>query len=796
VTIEQLFALALGRNSGPFDYQRRLATAESLPEALIVMTGGGKTAAVVLGWLYRRRFASDSIRANTPRRLVICLPMRTLVNQVHGLVREWLTRLDLLDDETRLERDSGVSVHVLMGGADDSDWHLQPHRDAIIIGTQDVLLSAALNRGYGISRFSWPWRFALLSNDCLWVFDEVQLMGVGLATGLQLSAFRQKLSTFGASHSMFVSATLQPSWLSTVDHPAPVASNVMTLGDGDLKQLASRRNAIKRVARARTAIAKGCEKVLASEILERHISGTRTIVVLNRVDRAIQVFTALKRAARALDIVLIHSRFRPKDRAAAIAKALDPSFSGIVVTTQVIEAGVDVSSRTLFTELAPWSSFVQRAGRCNREGECTKGADIYWIDQEEMDKNALPYDQGELVKARTALELIDSASPASLEAVRDALTAPVFEHVVRRRDLLDLFDTTPDLSGTDIDVSRFIREGDERDVRVFWRSDPTREDQPRPVRDELCTVPVYEMKRFLERDDKPRCWRWDPLAGEWIQLRSHELFPGLSLILDADAGGYDAEIGWISSSKLLVPSLEPVAEDRLDPEDAMDGDPRSELKQWVTLNQHALDAHEHAKLILEHLPDIGELRRTVALAAQVHDLGKAHDVFQTSMQRLGPAEDGVWAKSGSKGRLRHAPPGFRHELASALGWLQSGTDSDGERDLVAYLLMAHHGKIRLSIRATSQDLLLARPSNRGHDDLFARGVFHGDTLPDVELGGLTFPSTTLSLMPMRVGRTNGEPSWAERALALRDRFGPFRLAYLEALVRTADVRASIEEDRP
>ena len=35
----------------------------------------------------------------------------------------------------------------------------------ILIGTQDMLLSRALMRGYGMSRYQWPVHFALLHND-------------------------------------------------------------------------------------------------------------------------------------------------------------------------------------------------------------------------------------------------------------------------------------------------------------------------------------------------------------------------------------------------------------------------------------------------------------------------------------------------------------------------------------------------------------------------------------------------------------------------------------------------------
>ncbi len=67
----------------------------------------------------------------------------------------------------------------------------------MLIGTQDMLLSRALNRGYALGRARWPLPYGLLNNDCLWVFDEVQLMGSGLATTAQLAAFRAKFGVWG-----------------------------------------------------------------------------------------------------------------------------------------------------------------------------------------------------------------------------------------------------------------------------------------------------------------------------------------------------------------------------------------------------------------------------------------------------------------------------------------------------------------------------------------------------------------------------------------------------------------------
>src|SRR5712691_861832 len=73
-------------------YQERLAVGDPWPTLLDVPTGLGKTAAAILAWLWRRRFAGK----DTPRRLVYCLPMRVLVEQTFTESVKWLNRLGLL----------------------------------------------------------------------------------------------------------------------------------------------------------------------------------------------------------------------------------------------------------------------------------------------------------------------------------------------------------------------------------------------------------------------------------------------------------------------------------------------------------------------------------------------------------------------------------------------------------------------------------------------------------------------------------------------------------------------------
>ena len=176
---DRLFAKAT--THCPHEYQKRLACGErrerryddwlsdssKCKSMLIdVPTGFGKTGAVVLAWLWNRVLKH---RDDWPRRLVYCLPMRTLVEQTRQNADQWLSKLGLLDE---------VGLHVLMGGEDAGEWDLHAERNAVLVGTQDMLLSRALNRGYRMSRYRWPMHFGLLNNDCLWIMDEVQMSGV------------------------------------------------------------------------------------------------------------------------------------------------------------------------------------------------------------------------------------------------------------------------------------------------------------------------------------------------------------------------------------------------------------------------------------------------------------------------------------------------------------------------------------------------------------------------------------------------------------------------------------------
>ncbi len=782
----------------PYRFQSQFAEEPTLYDIVRAPTGSGKTATAILGWLYRRRFHADkAVRQATPRRLVYCLPMRTLVEQTVENVRAWLAQLSLGEE---------IGVHKLLGGEVANDWALYPEYDAILVGTQDMLLSRALNRGYAASRFRWPIDFGLLNNDCLWVFDELQLMANGVATSAQLAGLRAKLQTFGPCPSVWMSATMERSWLRTFDLRERIdALRELRLDDDELTtgELGRRMTAKKTLRPADlgtdAADKKGYPKKVAEAVDAKHQPNSLTLVVLNTVDRAKEVFGELRKLKGvAAEPVLIHSRFRPQERAILNVKLTSPlpAAGRIVVATQVVEAGVDISARVLFTELAPWPSMVQRFGRCHRYGELPDGGELYWIHVPE--KTVLPYKAGDLAAARELLAQLDGrdVSPNSLERFQTekGVTLP-FEHthVVRRRDVLDLFDTAPDLSGNDIDVSRFVRDDDpETDVRVFWRalngSGPD-DDQPAPSRDELCPVPVEQARAFLkklgERNRPLNGYIWDHLDEEWKSLRPADVRPGLVILLSATADGYEWDgqsgRGWQADADAAV---EPVAARSPQPEEGISSDPKSALGVPFTIVQHTQNVCDELDGILTSFGErLAEWVSQLATAARWHDAGKAHVVFQDAVRKNNRdlPKESTWAKSGTKQPLRYDRKHFRHELASALAALQHGLPFE-----VAYPIGSHHGRVRLSIRSLPGEVPPDDPATA-----FALGIVDGDELPEAALGGgTTCPATRLDLTPMRLG---GDASWSGQALKLLAEWGPFRLAYLEALLRAADVRASMKE---
>lgn len=409
----------------PYSWQKSLASHDRCTNHLIrIPTGMGKTLGILSAWLFHR---AEKKEATWPRRLVWCLPMRVLVEQTADEINKVLKKINRED----------IKVYLLMGGEEDEDWRLYPEREAILIGTQDMLISRALNRGYASARARWPMEYALLNQDALWVLDEVQLMDVGAATTSQIQSFRQEdeSKSLRPCFSWWMSATIQPEWLKSIDTELMINSTQQTsIPQNDRKgglweqtEKSCELHELHELHELQNTIKK--ERQVAELALNSHKEKTMTLIVVNTVKKACQVFQEteklIKKSESKPEIRLIHSRFRGEEKEKwkddfINKNAIIPDDGRIIVATQVIEAGADISADLLITDLAPWSSLVQRFGRSARFGGKSK---VIVIDTKPKDdKAAAPYKKDDLDSARWAIQkLNNNVSVGSLEQFEEQL---------------------------------------------------------------------------------------------------------------------------------------------------------------------------------------------------------------------------------------------------------------------------------------------------------------------------------------------------------------------------------------
>lgn len=131
-------------------------------------------------------------------------------------------------------------------------------------------------------------------------------------------------------------------------------------------------------------------------------------------------------------IFLISADITPKDRLEKIER-IRGSEPCIVVSTQCIEAGVDLDMTRIFRDFAPWDSIVQVAGRCNREGIMNQPRPVEIIELKHKNGKryaAMIYDPVHLSATRKTIERVEKI----LESEVLDYSEEYFSHLAKSKD--------------------------------------------------------------------------------------------------------------------------------------------------------------------------------------------------------------------------------------------------------------------------------------------------------------------------------------------------------------------------
>lgn len=150
----------------------------------------------------------------------------------------------------------------------------------------------------------------------------------------------------------------------------------------------------------------------------------KVLIIVNTINKAIELYNELKNNGTD-NVNLLHSRFIPEDRNAkerAIKEFSNQKAKvGIWITTQIVEASIDIDFDLLYTEMSTLDSLFQRLGRCYRSREYegkepnvkiyTKNVSgIKYVYDEEIYKKSielLATYTGTILKEKEKIELVD-----------------------------------------------------------------------------------------------------------------------------------------------------------------------------------------------------------------------------------------------------------------------------------------------------------------------------------------------------------------------------------------------------
>lgn len=368
----------------PHDFQIDVAAHLLNGKSVILQapTGSGKTRAALFPFLNGWRHDPAAF----PQQCLYAVPMRVLANQFEAEFQQTVTHY-------AQAHSLGNARHVrVQTGARPDDPKFESD---LVFTTIDQVLSSYLTIPFSLTNRQANLNGGAIVSSFL-VFDEFHLFPVdengegALATTLQMLRMLKDIAPFVLMTATFSTTMLKR--LCTELDAVPV-----TLTATEVAALPSQRGKQRRYRYQQQQLT---AEAVAADFM--HEGRQRAIAVCNTVGRAQQLALALRADPRlsGVRVELLHSRFYASDRIVkeeAICREFGEDRGQyqwgptILVATQVIEVGLNITCEVLHTELAPAAAIVQRAGRCARFAGESGAVLIYDVPEKDGRPDYAPY---------------------------------------------------------------------------------------------------------------------------------------------------------------------------------------------------------------------------------------------------------------------------------------------------------------------------------------------------------------------------------------------------------------------
>ncbi len=537
---------------GPFPWQSMLAErveGGTWPKALDLPTASGKTACIEVALYALAAQAERSTEDRTaPRRIWFVVDRRIVVDEAFERANKIAERLRKASDgplrevADRLRHVAGterpLAVARLRGGIfRDDGWARLPSQPAVITSTVDQLGSRLLFRGYGHSHLAAPIFAGLAANDSLVVLDEAHCSVPFLQTLNAVETYRSPGWAEAPLQSPFAFVVLSATPPSEIPGDA-IFPGAMREPALDHPELEKRLRASKQAELIEVKGKVGeLDDPLVVGAVDRSLDllGTgkrRVAVMVNRVRTAESIAAALRETVGDdTDVVLLTGRIRPferdqlVDRWKKFLRAVlpdDPPKPIVLVSTQCLEVGADLSFDALVSEAASLDALRQRFGRLDRMGEAGASPAAILVRSRDADPDQAEPDPiygsaiaatWKLLKERAEGDVIDFGFENLRDTLRDLedlspYLAPVAEAPILLPAHLDLFCQTSPIPHPEPDAQLFLHGIDRGapEVRVLWRSDLAPDDTSAwvetialcaPLSGEMLSTPLYRLRAFL-----------------------------------------------------------------------------------------------------------------------------------------------------------------------------------------------------------------------------------------------------------------------------------------------------------